>query len=299
MIKIITHLFRCNRRPKCYIIHMRILLTIIAVISLPAVSFAWGFETHISIGLHIVENTGVDIIRQNPAYFICGNIFPDLFNLFKDFSKFKKELPTHSWQTVSRLFNNAESDEELSFAYGYSSHLSADIIAHNHMVPQHIAYVNSGRMRSHLMLEMAEESVHLNKYNTELQRMLRFAPQYGDIFLRTMGISRPWFEREVRAIRMGIVSQKHLKVHKVTAFIKKRVQPNFEERVGYFREAAIIQAYEAVENGFANIQHHDPSGRENMQKARELRTEMLKSTSKKALKDEFHCNIDQKHFPLK
>lgn len=277
---------------------MILLIVIIAVFLVPLVSFAWGFETHIGIGLHILENTGVDIIRQNPAYFICGNIFPDLFNLFKDFSRFKKELPTHSWQTVSKIFKNAETDAEKAFCYGYSSHLSADIIAHNHMVPQHIAYVNSGRMRSHLMLELAEESVHLNRHNTELQKMLRFSPEYGDVFMRTMGISRPWFEREVRTIRLGIISQKHLKVHKVTAFIKKRVQPNFEERVGYFREAALKQAYEAVESGFAHMEHTDPSGKENMQKARELRTEMLKNNTKKALKDEFHSNLDQKHFPL-
>lgn len=275
------------------------ILALAAVFALPSVSFAWGFETHISIGMHIMQNTGIDVIRQNQAYFLCGNIFPDLFNLFKDFSRFKKELPTHSWQTVSKLFANAETDAELAFAYGYSSHLSADIIAHNHMVPQHIAYVNSGRMRSHLILEMAEESMHLNRYNSELQRMLRFAPEYGEVFLRTMGISRPWFTREVRTIRLGIISQKHLHMHKVTAFIKKRVQPNFEERVGYFREAALKEACEAVEKGFSHIEHIDPSGRDNMQKARELRTEMLKTSSKKALKEEFHSNLDQKHFTLK
>ncbi len=273
-------------------------LVIIAVFALPDVSFAWGFETHINIGMQILQSSKISVIANNPQFFLCGNIFPDLFNLFKDFSRFKKELPTHSWQTVSKLFNDVRGDEEQAFAYGYSAHLSADIIAHNHMVPQHIAYVDEGRMRSHLLFEMAEESVHNNRYSNMLMMLLRFSPKYGNIFLRNMGIKQEWFETETKAIRFGVMSQKTLKLHAISRAIKKSAQPGFEERVGYFREAAIKQAIEAVEQGFAHLEQRDPSGKDSMESARRMRREMLKTNSKKELRDEYHNHIDQKLFPL-
>ena len=278
---------------------MPLFIIIIAVFALPDISFAWGFETHLSIGMQVLNNSSMNVITNNPQFFLCGNIFPDLFNLFKDFSSFKKSLPTHSWQTVSKMFSDIRSDEEQAFAYGYSAHLSADIIAHNNMVPQHIAYVDAGRMRSHLIFEMAEESMHYNRYSKMLQLLLRFSPSYGDIFLRNMGVKSEWFESEVKAIRRGVFYQKNLKLHAITRMIKKTAQPGFEERVAYFREAALKQTMEAVENGFANLSGYDPSGKESMESARELRREMLKNNSKKELRREYHNHIDQQYFSLR
>lgn len=278
---------------------MTILLPVLIILfALPSVSFAWGFETHLSIGLNILQNTSVDIIRNNQAHFLCGNIFPDLFNFLKDFSSLKKNLPTHSWATVSKLFANCEDDKQRAFCYGYSSHLSADIVAHNHMVPQQLTYVNAGRMRSHLILEMAEESMHDHRYNRILMKMLKHSPDYGDVFLSTMGIGHDWFSREVYAIRLAVISQKHLKMHQITRLIKNFVEPNFADRCDYFREAAMKNAQDAVEQGFAQFADTDPSGQGNMQKARALRRELLKDASKRELKDEFKNNIDQKFFPL-
>jgi hypothetical protein len=278
---------------------MPLLITIIALIALPDVSFAWGFETHLNIGMQVLNTSRIDVITNNPQFFLCGNIFPDLFNLFKDFSSFKKNLPTHSWQTVSKLNSDVRSDAEQAFIYGYSAHLSADIIAHNNMVPQHIAYVDSGRMRSHLIFEMAEESMHYNRYSKMLRLLLKFSPKYGEVFLRNMGIEREWFESESKAIRLGVISQHSLKLHAITRIVKKTVQPGFAERVAYFREAALKQAMDSVENGFSTLEHLDPSGKESMESARELRKEMLKNNSKRQLRKEYNSHIDQEHFSLK
>lgn len=277
---------------------MRLFSVLILLFALPSVSFAWGFETHLSIGLNILQDTPIDIIKNNAAHFLCGNIFPDLFNFMKDFSVLKKNMPTHSWATVSKIFANCENDKQRAFCYGYSSHLSADIVAHNNMVPQQLAYVNPGRMRSHLILEMAEESMHNHRYNRILMKMLRHSPEYGEVFLTSMGVKQDWFSREVYAIRLAVIFQKQLKMHQVSRLIKNFVEPKFADRCDYFREAAMKNAKDAVEQGFAQFTDADPSGKENMAKARELRKELLKDSSKKALKHEFKNNIEQKFFPL-
>jgi hypothetical protein len=277
---------------------MIFIIAALIILIVPESAFAWGFETHISIGMSIIESTSMQIIKSNPGYFLCGNIFPDLFNLFRDFSDFKKSLPTHSWQTVSKLFKNCETDEQKAFTYGYCAHLSADVIAHNHLVPQHLTYIGKGRMRSHLLLEMAEESMHHNKYNKKLIQLLTDSPTYGEVFLRTMGINKEWFAREAAAIKLGVLSQKHLKVHDITRFIKTRAQSGFAEKCDHFREVALEQATRAVEHGFDHLEERDPSGKENMEKANEVRKELLKKHKRKELKKEFEENVDQKHFPL-
>lgn len=277
---------------------MGLIIISLLILIVPTSAFAWGFETHLNIGTTILESTSIQIIKSNPAYFLCGNIFPDLFNLFRDFSSFKKSLPTHSWQTVSKLFNNAESEHERAFAYGYSAHLSADVIAHNHLVPQHLTYIGRGRMRSHLLLEMAEESMHRNKYNSKLIQLLTNSHQYGELFLRTMGIEKNWFMREAQAIKLGVLSQKHLKVHDITRFIKTKAQPGFQEKCEHFRSVALDKAMKSVEVGYDHLESTDPSGKSNMQEANKTRSELLKHKSRGELKREYQENLDQEHFKL-
>jgi hypothetical protein len=141
--------------------------------------------------------------------------------------------------------------------------------------------------------------MHYNRYSKMLRLLLKFSPKYGEVFLRNMGINQEWFAGEAKAILLGVRSQQSLKIHAITRIVKKTVQPGFEERVAYFREAAMKQAIESVENGFSALEHLDPSGKQSMESARELRKEMLKNNSKRKLRQEYNSNIDQEHFALK
>jgi len=69
---------------------MKILFLLLLIIFVPDFVFAWGFETHVNIGLKILENVNFSLIKDYPIHFLLGNIFPDFFNLFKDISTFKK-----------------------------------------------------------------------------------------------------------------------------------------------------------------------------------------------------------------
>lgn len=111
---------------------------ILFIFFLPEVSYAWGPVTHIKLGLDILSNPIIPpiifhLINEFPYYFLYGNISADVI-LWKNKIKYSKHC--HNWNTGFEILKRADTDRLRAFAYGYLSHLSADIIAHNFFIPQ-------------------------------------------------------------------------------------------------------------------------------------------------------------------
>ncbi|MCA1927268.1 MAG: zinc dependent phospholipase C family protein [Calditerrivibrio sp.] len=247
------------------------------------------------MALDILETTNFSLIRNQPAFFILGNIFPDFFNLFKDISIFKKNLPTHSWKTVSLLFENSKNDEERSFSYGYSAHLAADIIAHNKMIPQHTLLNNKSRLLSHFLVELASIS-NEKKIKYILMDALDYADSRGEVFLRTFNIEKKYFNRELFILKSAIKMQSVLKISEVASYIKNRKNPSFSIKCSIYEEKSLEMAKKSVENGFSELMKYDPSGKEAMKKAKEVRTKLLNNFSKKGLKKHDRENLFNNRF---
>jgi hypothetical protein len=247
-----------------------LLLVLITFLFIPYDLFAWGLETHLKIGSTILENVSFALIKQYPTYFLLGNIFPDFFTLLKNLSKIKRGLDTHSWITLGKLFKNACSDEEKSFCHGYAAHLAADIVAHNFYIPQTFFLVSKNKLISHLILEYAETRNSL-EYEGLLESLLDMAKDGSQLFLRTKGLSKDYFVRQISYLKLSIKSQNLIKL-KVWAFLfEKTLDPYFVNRSNYYQEKAITLAQDAVINGFIGFEDFDPKGTESMFKAKELR----------------------------
>lgn len=258
-------------------------ILLILIILIPVNLFAWGPETHIKIAFEIINTTNFSLIKNYQAFFLAGNIFPDLFNLFKDVSQFKKSLPTHSWTTVSKLFSNCTSDSDRAFAYGYSAHLAADIVAHNQFVPQQTLLVSKSRFLSHFMLELAT-STNDKKFRYTLIEILEKADIYGSIFLKTFNIDTRYFKREIFLIKNGIRLQNAAKIPEIVSFFKKSSDSSFVVKSSTYEDKSIEIAKKAVESGFTDLMKYDPSGKKNISKAKVLREELISSFGKKRLK---------------
>ena len=152
-----------------------ILAITFVITAVPVDLFAWGLETHVKIGTSILENVSFALIKQYPTYFLLGNIFPDFFTLLKDLSRFKRNLDTHSWGVVSKLFKSASKDADISFAHGYAAHLAADVIAHNYLIPQNFFLISKNKYISHLFMEYAESCSNEHKYASVLDTLLNLA----------------------------------------------------------------------------------------------------------------------------
>lgn len=259
-------------------------------IFLPINLFAWGPETHIKIAFEILNTTNFSLIKSYQAFFLAGNIFPDLFNLFKDVSRFKKSLPTHSWSTVSKLFAAATSDSEKAFAYGYSAHLAADIVAHNQFVPQQTLLVSKSRFLSHFMLELAT-ATNDKRFRYTLIELLEKANIYGNLFLKTFNIDEKFFKREIFLIKNGIRLQNFAKIPEIVNLIKKSNDSSFQLKSIIYEEKSIEIAKKTIESGFSDLIKYDPSGKHSITKAKNMRKELIASFGKKKLKKHHKENI--------
>ena len=253
-----------------------IFLVVIGFMLMPFEVHAWSLETHIKIGVDILSNISYSLIKQYPVYFLLGNIFPDFFTIFKNVSNFKKNLSTHSWDTVSMLFKNAEDGDELSFAHGYAAHLSADIIAHNYFVPQNYLLISKRKFVSHFMMEAADKHFKDVSYYLTLIYLLDFAEENSDLFLRTFNIEKTYFLKQLRYLKLSLKYQHILKLQHIARKIDRMIIPEFINRCRAYRAKAYEVAYDAVDSGFSKYMNYDPTGRERMLKAKNNRKKMIK-----------------------
>jgi hypothetical protein len=130
---------------------------ILAVVAVPSDALAWGPGVHLALGNRVLEHLGLmspavaELLTIHGRSFLYGCLSADIF-----IGKGSSFRPGHShnWQTGLDLLESAERREIQAYAYGYLTHLAADIVAHNWYVPNLLALVPvSGRV-GHVYLEM-------------------------------------------------------------------------------------------------------------------------------------------------
>jgi len=119
-------------------------------------AWAWGPAMHTAIACRILQD-GIailpaiaQIIKSFPREFVYGSLAADFF--VGKGSK-PREGHSHNWQTGFRLLRKARSDQDAAYAYGFLTHLAADVIAHNYFVPNLIHQVSTWRKMGHLYWE--------------------------------------------------------------------------------------------------------------------------------------------------
>lgn len=119
-------------------------------------AWAWGPAMHTAIACGILQDGSVilpaiaAIIQSFPREFVYGSLAADFF-VGKGTKPRKNH--SHNWETAFRLLGKAKTDKQASYAYGFISHLAADVIAHNYFVPNLIHQVSTWRKMGHLYWE--------------------------------------------------------------------------------------------------------------------------------------------------
>ncbi len=121
---------------------INIVVSFVAVFVLQMVfadnAFAWGPAIHTVISCSILDGLGnilpniAAILRQYPLEYIYGNLAADFF-IGK--GNKRKEGHSHNWEAGFSILGEADSEKEAAYAYGFLSHLAADVVAHNYFVP--------------------------------------------------------------------------------------------------------------------------------------------------------------------
>ncbi len=130
---------------------------------LSSAAWAWGAAVHTAIACNVLENTApllttvVEVIRAYPLEYLYGSLAADFF---VGKGQKRKTGHSHNWETGFRCLTDARDDREASYAYGFLSHLAADVVAHNYFVPNLIHRASTWKRMGHLYWE-ARADLHM------------------------------------------------------------------------------------------------------------------------------------------
>lgn len=138
---------------------------VICILLNPSEAIAWGPAVHMAIGHHVLGNLSLlpaalgALLSAHPDEFLYGCLSADIF--IGKGSAFKP-LHSHNWSTGYSLLHRADTPELESYAWGYLSHLAADVIAHNYLVPNMLGYTAGRGKFAHTYAEMLAD-LHVNR----------------------------------------------------------------------------------------------------------------------------------------
>jgi hypothetical protein len=149
-----------------------------AVFGLARPALAWGPSVHLWIGDQVLEGAAAALpvvaalLRRHARSFLYGSLAPD-FEVGKGSTG--HEAHNHNWSTGRRLLERAESESGRAFALGYMAHLAADVIGHNHFVPNHLYRTFGSKKLGHAYWEVHADNLIEGPY-AELAAALVAAP---------------------------------------------------------------------------------------------------------------------------
>ncbi|RJR25517.1 MAG: hypothetical protein C4582_03510 [Desulfobacteraceae bacterium] len=120
-------------------------------------SWAWGPGVHTVTALSVLSDLSsilpsiANIIRSFPREFIYGCLAADFF-----VGKGRKKCldHPHNWEGGFSFLREASSEIEKSFAFGFLSHLAADVVGHNLYIPKILNYQREMTLRGHVYAEI-------------------------------------------------------------------------------------------------------------------------------------------------
>jgi len=124
-------------------------------------AWAWGPAIHTVIACKILSEASQilpaisGILQQYPFEYLYGSLAADFF-VFK--GQKKKEGHSHNWETGFRFMSETKGDQEAAYAFGFFSHLAADVVAHNYFVPNLIHQASTWKRMGHVYWEARADS---------------------------------------------------------------------------------------------------------------------------------------------
>ncbi len=156
-----------------------ILLLVAGFIFIPSFAFAWGPLTHMYLGNELLSCVSLlpagihALLKKHKQDFLYGNLMADMI-------LGKKYLPddksSHSWDVGLKLLDQAKTEPERAFAYGYLAHLAADTVAHETLTD------DLGNM-GHTWIEMKADSIIDKTYWLQMVLISKAVRKRSDLLL--------------------------------------------------------------------------------------------------------------------
>ncbi len=157
-----------------------VLTTVLLLI--PVDALAWGPITHIVHGSSVLANLQLlpealrTLLEQHSDRYLYGCVGADIIQA----KAYTRNLADHChrWPLAWRLVGAADSDKRRAFAWGYMTHLAADIVSHNHFVPSRLLLSYDRRSLGHAYWEARADGLQRYCYWQRIRELL--AHDYRD-----------------------------------------------------------------------------------------------------------------------
>ncbi len=159
---------------------------IVIIIMTPSEAYAWGPAMHVEVALQVLAKAGLvapfirKLIQSFPDAYIYGTASPDIV-VGKKFAGYIHHC--HNWRVGWLILHEARTDRERAAAYGYLTHLAADVVAHNYFIPAKIVRSYNARILTHTYWEMRFDLGVSSEAFDRMKMLNRMDAEYFDDLL--------------------------------------------------------------------------------------------------------------------
>ncbi len=288
----------CNqcKRKKCGMIQTmisRIFYTIYFTLAwlllLTGEAEAFGPITHVHLGCQILGGLSLlspalaRLLTEHASEYLYGNIAADVI-IAKNLASTDKHC--HNWEVGFSVLEEAHTDSQRAFAWGYLSHLAADVVAHNYFVPWKLVHGFPSRATGHAYWEIRLDQKAPNQAWDLAQSLTRQQfHEHNGLLSRTIEGTIFRFETNLTIFNGMLLVQRFKRWRGLLDRVDRR-----SPWVITNEEASQLHQY-AVESIFNLLIHQqssktfqaDPIGMKSLQLAKHLRNSLRHQQSKSPL----------------
>jgi hypothetical protein len=257
------------------------LVALILLVLWPGDAHAWGPVTHLVHGSQVLETLSIlgeglqEILRGNRFAYLYGCIAADIVQA----KKYTRTLYTHChcWPVGWQIVEAARTEHEQAFAYGYLSHLAGDVYSHNHYVPVQLIVSYQTRTLRHAYWEARFDAAQ----QRDRWRLIRSVfdrryPECDRLVERVVERTLFSFRTNKRIFNsLMLVQQFDQWQHMVRRVSARSRYPLPAGEIERFNELCVGSIQDLLVRGReSTCQHHDPTGREALDRADRLRRKL-------------------------
>jgi hypothetical protein len=271
---------------------------ILGLLLVPDPAAAWGPITHLAHGSEVLKalttlHAGLQhLLVAQPLAYLYGCVGADI-TMAKRFTP-REQAHCHSWGVGWQVLAAADTERERAFAFGYLTHLSADVFSHNHFIPTQLIVSFRARTLRHLYWEARFDSMQAEEYRGVLRELRRHVFADCDALIRRV------VARTIVPFQTGKqIFDSVLAFHDWDNW--HALMRGVSTRSRYHLPAQIIAQYNGVclehitdvlQHGRdARCQRADPSGLDALTMAKTVRRTLKQLTRRAALTDEIEHQL--------
>ncbi len=270
----------------------------VVMVGVPGEALAWGPITHLVHGAQLSQNLTIlppalqELLQAHRLAYLYGCVGADITQA----RGYARNIYSHChhWGVGFKLLAAVRSDEEQAFAYGYLSHLAADVFSHNHYVPIQLITSFSARTLGHVYWEARFDALQDRRRWDLMERVLS----------RTYPDCDSLVEREVERTLFSFRTNKRIfdsvmSLHKYDRWYQMMMRVSDRSRYGLprsllrdYNDRCVAAMADVLAQGQdAACVAFDPTGREALARAVRLRRQLRALGRQGNVDDRLHAAL--------